>query len=77
MLYYKFYRSNDSIKDMTLLKVHDHQQDLSHDFLKMVRSTLQQEGTATEKRQLIFLQGQEMGFCNDDIMILLEDLAVE
>lgn len=62
---------------MTLLKVHDLQQGLSGKFLEMARLTLAKKGTRAEKEQKIYLRGQEMGFCNDDIRILLEDLPLE
>lgn len=62
---------------MTLLKVHDLQQDLSHDFIKMAKNTLKAQGSKSNKQQMIYLNGQEMGFCNDDIRVLLEDLGAE
>ncbi len=58
---------------MTLLRVHDHQQDLTNDFVKMVRTTIKKGNSAAANKQQIFMMGQEMGFCNDEIRVLLED----
>ena len=58
---------------MTLLRVHDHQQDLTNDFVKMAQKTIKKGNSAAGNRQQIFLMGQEMGFCNDEIRVLLED----
>ncbi|MEQ8472958.1 MAG: hypothetical protein RIC35_17320 [Marinoscillum sp.] len=61
---------------MTLLRVHDLQQDLAFKFLKVAKSTLKSDKKPEEKQQLIYLQGQELGFCNDEIDVLLEDIKV-
>lgn len=58
---------------MTLLRVHDHQQDLTKDFVKMVKSTVSSDKLTSKAQQQIFIQGQEMGFCNDEIRVLIED----
>ncbi|REE01773.1 hypothetical protein [Marinoscillum furvescens] len=59
---------------MTLLRVHDSQQDLTVKFVKMARNRFQKYGMDQKQRQEVFLQGQEMGFCNDEIRVLLEDV---
>lgn len=59
---------------MTLLKVHDLQQEMAFSFLEFAKSTLKMNKKPEEKQQLIYLQGQELGFCNDEIEVLLEDL---
>ncbi|MEQ8584059.1 MAG: hypothetical protein RIC30_15205 [Marinoscillum sp.] len=55
---------------MTLLRVHDHQQDLTNEFVKIAQKTIKK---GTSNKQQLFLMGQEMGFCNDEIRVLLED----
>lgn len=59
---------------MTLLRVHDFQQELASKFIQKAKATLELNKSQQEKKQLIYLQGQELGFCNDDIEVLLEDL---
>ena len=59
---------------MTLLKVHDFQQELASKFIKKAKAMMQLNKSENEKIQLIYLEGQELGFCNDDIDILLEEL---
>lgn len=59
---------------MTILRVHDLQQSLVHDFAKAVKKIWNSPRQEAEKRDQIFFQGQEMGFCNDEINVLLEDL---
>ncbi len=58
---------------MTLLKVHDFQQELVSKFIQKAKSTMQLKKSQQEKIQIIYLQGQELGFCNDDIEILLKE----
>ena len=59
---------------MTLLRVHDFQQELVFQFIQKAKATLELQKSENEKRQMIFLQGQELGFCNDEIKVLLEDV---
>ena len=59
---------------MTLLSVHDFQQELVYKFIKKAKAMMQLNKSQTEKMQLIYLEGQELGFCNDEIEVLLEDL---
>jgi len=59
---------------MTLLRVHDNQQDLTNTFVKLVKSRVKTGSFNKQKQQEIFLQGQEMGFCNDEIRVLIEDI---
>ncbi len=59
---------------MTLLRVHDFQQELVFNFIKKARATLELNKSENEKRQQIYLHGQELGFCNDEIEVLLEDV---
>ncbi|WP_421874840.1 hypothetical protein [Marinoscillum sp.] len=59
---------------MTLLRVHDFQQELVFQFIQKAKATLELQKSENEKRQMIFLQGQELGFCNDEIEVLLEDV---
>lgn len=61
---------------MTLLKVHDFQQDLASTFLKLAKAELASKKANDEKKQNIYLHGQELGFCNDDIEVLLEDIQL-
>lgn len=59
---------------MTLLKVHDFQQELATKFIQKAKAMMQLNKSETEKMQLIYFEGQELGFCNDEIDILLEEL---
>lgn len=58
---------------MILLKVHDVQQELANDFMKLVKRKVGSPKNLSSKKDLIYMKGQEMGFCNDDIAVLLED----
>jgi regulator of sirC expression with transglutaminase-like and TPR domain len=58
---------------MTLLRVHDNQQDLTNDFVRLAAKQIR-DTTDSKQIQQVFMQGQEMGFCNDEIKILLEDI---
>lgn len=60
---------------MTLLKVHDIQQELALDFLKLVKRKVGSPKNLAAKRDLIYMKGQDMGFCNDEIDVLLEDFV--
>ena len=51
---------------MTLLKVHDFQQDLASKFIKKAKTMMQLNKSQNEKMQMIYMEGQELGFCNDD-----------
>lgn len=62
---------------MTLLKVHDLQQELAADFLQLIKKKITSPHDIDRKKDFIYLKGQEMGFCNDDIEVLLEDLMQE
>lgn len=59
---------------MTLLTVHDRQQDLSVKFVNYVKKALGDSPLTDKKKEEIYLIGQEMGFCNDEIAILIEDV---
>lgn len=59
---------------MTLLRVHDNQQDLTNQFVSMVKTSVKKGIYNTKNKEEIFLQGQEMGFCNDEIKVLIEDI---
>lgn len=58
---------------MTLLRVHDNQQNLASDFFKMLKKTASGKVLDARAKKQIYLSGQEMGFCNDDIRVLMED----
>lgn len=59
---------------MTLLRVSDQQQDLTNKFVSHVKRTVHQKEYNSKIQQDIYLMGQEMGFCNDEIRVLLEDI---
>lgn len=59
---------------MTLLKVHDIQQELGFDFIGLVKKTINSGKSFKEQKESIYLQGQEMGFCNEQIEALLEEV---
>ena len=59
---------------MILLRAHDNQQDLTNKFVSMVKTTVKNGQFNTQTKQEIFFQGQEMGFCNDEIKVLIEDI---
>lgn len=59
---------------MTILRVHDQQQQLVHDFIRLAKQLMRQT-RGSHSMQQIYLQGQEMGFCNDEINVLLEDVV--
>lgn len=59
---------------MTLLRVSDQQQELTNKFVSHVKRTVQQAEFNSKLQQDIYLLGQEMGFCNDEIRVLIEDI---
>ena len=59
---------------MTFLRVHDLQQNLAHQFVHMAKTSIAKGKLDATKKECLFIKGQEMGFCNDDIKILLEDI---
>lgn len=59
---------------MTILRVNDQQQDLSNLFVKKAKNTLSKGKFDSQKKESIYLMGQDMGFCNDEIRILIEDI---
>ncbi len=59
---------------MILLRAHDNQQNLTNTFVSMVKTTVKNGQFNKQIKQEIFLQGQEMGFCNDEIKVLIEDI---
>lgn len=62
---------------MTFLRVHDLQQDLANDFLQLIQRKVGSPKNLHGYKDYIYLKGQEMGFCNDDIKVLLEDYIKE
>jgi len=62
---------------MTLLRVHDQQQDLTRDFVQLAKKTIRQGNFNSKQEEEVFFQGQEMGFCNDEIRVLLEGIRME
>lgn len=59
---------------MTLLRVSDQQQELTNKFVSHVKRTVQHAEFNSKLQQDIYLLGQEMGFCNDEIRVLIEDI---
>ncbi|MFY0605585.1 MAG: hypothetical protein JXR10_02650 [Cyclobacteriaceae bacterium] len=62
---------------MTLLRVHDQQQELTNAFVQLAKKTIRKGNFSSHKEQEIYLQGQEMGFCNDEIRVLLEEVITK
>ncbi len=62
---------------MTLLRVHDEQQELTNSFVNLAKKTLRKGNLSSKKKQEVYFQGQEMGFCNDEIRVLLEELVID
>lgn len=59
---------------MTLLTVHDEQQGLTIDFVRFAQRTFNKDGIGALQYQAVYDHGQELGFCNDEIKVLLEDI---